>query len=139
LELGLKYTPYSHSFDGYYVGSNFAEDPKLTKEETNYVATSDNNCEVRKQQWYKLLDPRKGKVTATVAEQLLADSQLCAGALNAKVATAASVAKMQVWARMGLTNGRDYIPDASMKGNSITGKYAKSLMAQPWSLFPPMP
>lgn len=137
LELGLKNMVYSHESDGYYVGSNFAEDPKLTKEETNYVATPDNNCEVRKQTWYTLLDGAKGKVDYLLAEQFLGDGKLCAGALNAKVATADSLKTMSIWARMGRTGGEDYPIDTFFNAGSPLKPFAHKLKGQKWSVFPP--
>ena len=137
LELGLKNTPYSHSSDGYYVGSNFAEDPKLTREETNYVATPDNNCEMRKVQWMKLIDPAKGKIGKDHAMQFLADPLLCGGALNAKVATADSVKHMQFWGRMGRTGGEDYHVETFFSANDLRHPFAKVLPGQSWTLLPP--
>jgi heat shock protein HspQ len=137
LELGLKNAIYSHKADGYYVGSNFAEDPKLTKEETNYVASPGNNCEVRKETWYHLLDAEKGKVDYRLAENFLANGQLCAGALNAKVATADSIAKMEFWARMGFPTGRTLDIPAMVGPNSPVTPYAHVLKGEKWAKFPP--
>ncbi|MGC5341020.1 hypothetical protein ACPXBC_31150, partial [Escherichia coli] len=65
LELGLKNVIFHRSTDGYYVGSNFAEDPKFNHEEAKaYVPSATNNCEMRRQRWQQHLNEDKGKVDA---------------------------------------------------------------------------
>lgn len=126
LELGLKNVIFHRSTDGYYVGSNFAEDPKFNHEEAKaYVPSATNNCEMRRQRWQQHLNEDKGKVDAERAKAYLGDaynesskkpdgggSALCGksgfgGALNAKAADATMIERFQFWARAGVPDGTD--------------------------------
>lgn len=74
LELGLKHTPLWRSKDGYFVSSNFARDPQLIKDETNFdpdnKTTSPN---ARHTRWEELMQQNKGKIDVKLAQQFLAD------------------------------------------------------------------
>jgi hypothetical protein len=74
LELGLKNTPLWRSKDGYFVSSNFARDPQLIKDETDFDphngSTSPNARHVR---WEELMTQNKGKIDVTMAQQFLSD------------------------------------------------------------------
>ncbi len=73
-ELGLKHSRVWKSTDGYFVGSNFASDPEVLKEETTFnsanLAASANARHVR---WDDLMAVNKGKIDTTMAETFLAD------------------------------------------------------------------
>jgi hypothetical protein len=74
LELGLKNVILKRSKDGYFVGSNFAADPKLTKEETdddvNDKSRSENARHIR---WIELMDQNKGKIDVALGQKFLSD------------------------------------------------------------------
>jgi len=74
LELGLKHTPLWRSKDGYFVSSNFARDPQLIKDETDFdphnESTSPNARHVR---WEGLMKQNKGKIDVAMAQQFLSD------------------------------------------------------------------
>jgi len=74
LELGLKNTPLWRSKDGYFVSSNFARDPQLIKEETDFdpdnLSTSPNARHLR---WEELIKQTKGKIDVAMAQQFLSD------------------------------------------------------------------
>jgi len=75
LELGLKHTRLWRTKDGYFVGSNFASDPALIKDEAssfdpNDKSTSPNARHVR---WEQLMAQYKGKIDATLAERFISD------------------------------------------------------------------
>jgi len=75
LELGLKHTRLWRTKDGYFVGSNFASDPALIKDEAssfdpNDKSTSPNARHVR---WEQLMAQNKGKIDVKAAEQFLSD------------------------------------------------------------------
>src|SRR5581483_9161172 len=74
LELGLKNTPLLRTRDGFFVGSNFAADPKLTKEETQFdpndKGASDN---ARHARWLALMAQYKGKIDVAAGEKFLSD------------------------------------------------------------------
>jgi hypothetical protein len=73
-ELGLKDYRVWHSRDGYFVGSNFSSDPKLTKEETTFnpddPETSPNARHIR---WDELMKQNKGQIDVQLAQQFEAD------------------------------------------------------------------
>ena len=65
LELGLKNHPSWRTKDGYFIGSNFASDPKLIAEETAFNAQdASQSVFVRKARWEKLMAEYKGKINA---------------------------------------------------------------------------
>jgi hypothetical protein len=74
LELGLKNTPLLRTNDGFFVGSNFAADPKLTKEETSFDPSDRNKSEnARHERWLQLMRQYKGKIDVAAGEKFLAD------------------------------------------------------------------
>ncbi|MDR3736956.1 MAG: C45 family autoproteolytic acyltransferase/hydrolase [Acidobacteriaceae bacterium] len=77
LELGLKNTPLWRSRDGYFIGSNFARDPALIKEETDgfdptNLASSPN---ARRVTWEDKMAQFKGKIDIELGEKFLADHE----------------------------------------------------------------
>jgi hypothetical protein len=70
LELGLKNVTLERTTDGYFVGSNFPINPKLTDEETafnpNDPASSEN---ARHARWDQLMAENKGKIDVAAAER----------------------------------------------------------------------
>jgi len=73
-ELGLKHSKVWRTRDGYFVGSNFASDPDVLKDETTFdvtnLAASANARHVR---WDELMAANMGKIDTTLAEGFLAD------------------------------------------------------------------
>jgi hypothetical protein len=73
-ELGLKHRKVWRTKDGYFVGSNFASDPAVLKDETTFdvtnLAASANARHVR---WDELMAANMGKIDTTLAEGFLAD------------------------------------------------------------------
>jgi len=73
-ELGLKHYRLWRTRDGYFVGSNFARDPKVIAEETTFdphnLATSPN---ARHTRWEELMRKYKGKIDVALAERFEAD------------------------------------------------------------------
>jgi Phospholipase B len=73
-ELGLKHHNLWRSKDGYYVGSNFASDPELIRDEApfdlNDMSKSQN---ARRARWEQLMAENKGKIDVDMAEKFLAD------------------------------------------------------------------
>jgi hypothetical protein len=74
LELGLKNVTLERKKDGYFVGSNFPIDEKLTREETafdpNDLSLSANARHVR---WNQLMAENKGKIDLTSAKRFEGD------------------------------------------------------------------
>ena len=63
LELGLKNVMLQRTRDGYFVGSNFPNDPKLIKEETDFDPNDKSNSEnARHARWLTLMEQNKGKI-----------------------------------------------------------------------------
>jgi hypothetical protein len=74
LELGLKNTPVWRKKDGYFISSNFAQDPKVLEEETTFDAkdmTSSPNA--RRARWEQLMGENKGKIDVNMAQKFIGD------------------------------------------------------------------
>jgi hypothetical protein len=74
LELGLKNVTLLRSKDGYFIGSNFPQDPKLAKEETDFDLTDKSLSQnARRIRWNELIEGNKGKIDVAMGEKFLAD------------------------------------------------------------------
>jgi len=74
LELGLKNHPSWRTNDGYFIGSNFASDPKLIAEETSFDAKdASQSVFVRKARWEKLMEEYRGKIDAVTGKNFEED------------------------------------------------------------------
>jgi hypothetical protein len=74
LELGLKQVAFEKKTDGYFIGSNVAEDLKVLRLETDGNEVSIHNSSVaRRVRWKQLMAEKKGKIDANAAKKLLAD------------------------------------------------------------------
>jgi len=74
LELGLKNVNVERTKDGYFVGSNFPINEKMTREETDFpVGVLSNSANARHVRWDQLMNENKGKIDVAEAEKFLAD------------------------------------------------------------------
>ena len=74
LELGLKNVTLDRKTDGYFVGSNFPINPKLTAEETDFPVNDPGvSANARRRRWEQLMIENKGRIDVKLAEQFLAD------------------------------------------------------------------
>ena len=74
LELGLKQVAFEKKRDGYFAGSNIAEDPKLLRFETSADETDIRASSVaRRVRWKQLLDRRAAKIDLKTAQKFEAD------------------------------------------------------------------
>lgn len=74
LELGLKYVGFEKKRDGYFVGSNLAEDMKILRFETASHETDIRTSDVaRRVRWKQLMSEYKGKIDADDAKKFEAD------------------------------------------------------------------
>ncbi|HUI54221.1 MAG TPA: C45 family peptidase [Bryobacteraceae bacterium] len=74
LELGLKNVALQRTRDGFFVGSNFPNDPKLIKEETDFDPADKSKSEnARHARWLTLMEQYKGKIDVAAGEKFLAD------------------------------------------------------------------
>jgi hypothetical protein len=74
LELGLKYVGYEKKKDGYFIGSNVAEDLKILRMETKSNETNIKQSSVaRRARWKQLMKEYAGKINVDIAEKLEAD------------------------------------------------------------------
>ena len=74
LELGLKNVVLQRTRDGFFVGSNFPNDPKLIKEETDFDANDKSRSEnARHARWLTLMEQNKGKIDVAAGERFLSD------------------------------------------------------------------
>src|SRR5205085_5800669 len=73
-ELGLKNHRVWRTKDGYFVGSNFPSDPKLTKEETTFdLNDKGSSPNARHVRWEQLMAQYKGQIDTALAEKFLSD------------------------------------------------------------------
>jgi hypothetical protein len=74
LELGLKYIGFESTKDGYFAGSNVAENRALLRLETERSETDiRKSAAARRVRWKQLLPGNRGHITAELAERFLAD------------------------------------------------------------------
>jgi len=74
LELGLKNYRVWRTFDGYYVGSNIALDPKVRAEETEFdYEKRDSSPYARRSRWLQLMNRYYGQIDVDLAKKFLAD------------------------------------------------------------------
>jgi hypothetical protein len=74
LELGLKYVGFEKKKDGYFVGSNVAEDIKILRFETKSSELDIRYSSVaRRVRWKQLMKENAGKINIDLAEKLEAD------------------------------------------------------------------
>jgi hypothetical protein len=70
LELGLKHTGFERTTDGFYAGSNVAEDVKILRHETNARETDIRNSDVaRRVRWKQLMKEHRGRITLELAKR----------------------------------------------------------------------
>lgn len=73
LELGLKNMTFQTTKDGFYVGANFPQNPKLIAEECDPQQWPAKVCIDRHTRWLKLMEENKGKIDLAHAEAFVAD------------------------------------------------------------------
>ncbi len=74
LELGLKNVTLDRTKDGYFVGSNFPINPKLTAEETEFPANDPNTPnQVRHRRWDQLMAENKGNIDVETGKKFETD------------------------------------------------------------------
>jgi hypothetical protein len=74
LELGLKHIGFEKKRDGFFTGSNVAEDPKILRLETSADETDIRSSSVaRRVRWKQLLQENAGKVNLALAKKFEAD------------------------------------------------------------------
>ncbi|MBI1841585.1 MAG: hypothetical protein HYR88_12130 [Verrucomicrobia bacterium] len=74
LELGLKYVGFERTRDGFFIGSNVAEDPKILRFETSAHETDIRASSVaRRVRWKQLMRESKGKIDLSRAKAFEAD------------------------------------------------------------------
>src|SRR6266404_3767428 len=74
LELGLKNVTLQRTKDGYFVGSNFPVDEKLTAEETEFdTKDMGQSATARRIRWEQLMEENKGRIDVAAGQRFLAD------------------------------------------------------------------
>jgi len=73
-ELGLKHWKVWRTLDGYFVGSNWARDPQVLKDETDFDSNDmSSSPNARRVRWEELMAQYKGRIDVKLAEQFLGD------------------------------------------------------------------
>jgi hypothetical protein len=74
LELGLKYVAFERKKDGFFIGSNVAEDLRILRFETTKDETNIKNSSIaRRVRWKQLMKENRGKINLKLAEAFEAD------------------------------------------------------------------
>ncbi len=74
LELGLKYVGFERTMNGYFTGSNVAEDLRILRRETDTKELDIRNADIaRRVRWKQLMKQYKGMITVEHGKQFLAD------------------------------------------------------------------
>ena len=162
LELGLKNVNFKRTKDGYFVGANFPEDPKLIKEEVTWFNPNprQNGCMARKARWEFLMTEHRGEIDANLARLFLADtynqitgkkgasdSTLCGrmdsqgalhGATNSKVSTTDLAKNMSLYGRMGISDGSEFkaaeFYERFPRQRAKNEPWLKDMPSRPWVL-----
>jgi hypothetical protein len=149
LELGFKHVTWKTTKDGYFAGANFPENPEMIREDIPEwdPDPKTNDCERRRLRWQQVVEQNKGKITAELAREFLADTvdaitgqkrisggTLCGfspyhGAVNAKTIDTALAKDLSFWARMGF-------PDGVTRRTAFQGRpNGRAIPPQPWTKF----
>ena len=74
LELGLKNVTLRRSKNGYFLGSNFPVNHKLTREETDFNPNDPSmSANARRVRWLQLMDEYKGQIDIAAGQKFLSD------------------------------------------------------------------
>ena len=75
LELGLKHVTLQRTKDGYFIGSNFPENPELIRDEATEFPIRDASisANARRIRWTQLMKENKGQIDVASAQRFLAD------------------------------------------------------------------
>jgi hypothetical protein len=73
--MGLKYIGFEHTNDGYFVGCNIAEDPRILRLETTAKDTDIRDSSVaRRVRWKQLMTENAGKIDVEIGEKMEGDT-----------------------------------------------------------------
>ncbi len=154
LELALRNVVFSRSKQGWYSGSNIAEDAKVLREDAPGYNPLDvnNGCETRRRRWAELLTQNAGRIDASMARAFMGDvvdqrngqvgatgHTLCGrgdlgegaqahGATNAKVTTAAMAANLSFWAIAGFPDQSSFSAQEWLEGKGKNDAWMKGML-----------
>ncbi len=154
LELALRNVVFSRSKQGWYSGSNIAEDAKVLREDAPGYNPNDpnNGCETRRKRWAELLTQNAGKVDAMMAKAFMGDvidqrtgkvgasgHTLCGradigdgtqlhGATNAKVTTAAMASRLSFWAIASFPDHSSFSAEEWFAGKGTKDAWMKGML-----------
>lgn len=130
LELGLKYVGFERTKDGYFIGSNIAENLHILRLETNYTIHTEADIRLssvaRRVRWKQLMKANAGKIDLALAEQMEADcADACVPGQTAKgrgLAGHDELDSQPAWA-----GDAPYEPDGSFDAKVVDSRMAKSM------------
>src|SRR5580704_1655389 len=130
-ELGLKDHSVWKTKDGYFVGSNFPSDPKLTKEETTFdTHDKKSSANARHTRWDQLMQEYKGKIDVASAQKFLGDHTDVI--LNKQIADERTLCGHTDASTRGIPQ---WSWGANYPGGAVQGKAMDSHMAESLSFF----
>ncbi len=126
LELGLKYSGFERTKDGYFVGSNVAENLNILRFETRDNETNIKNSSVaRRVRWKQLMKQNAGKIDLKLAETFEADHyDTYLNKVNPGGRTLCGHGEID---SQLIDNGVPYSPDGTLDGKVVDAKMAKQM------------
>ena len=126
LELGLKYVGFERKKDGYFIGSNVAEDLNIlrfetTKDETN-IKTS---AVARRVRWKQLMKANTGRINVKLAEKFEADHYDTY--LGKTIPGSRSLCGHWEFDSQIFGNDTPYTPDGTLDGKVVDANMAKAM------------
>jgi hypothetical protein len=126
LELGLKQIGFEKKNDGYFTGSNIAEDVNLLRLETKTEDTNIKNSNIaRRVRWKQLMKEYKGKINLTLAKKFESDhydTYLLKNDFSSRALCAHFDADPMYYAQ-----GTPYEPGGTIDGKVINAAMAKQM------------
>ncbi|MBI4165732.1 MAG: peptidase C45 [Acidobacteria bacterium] len=127
-ELGLKHYGLEKTKDGYFVGSNFASDPKVLAEETDFDPMNPElSPNGRRARWLQLMEENKGRIDAAMAERFLGDHY--DSYLKKEIPNERSLCGHLDLSARGETvwDSPPYSPDGAVQGKVMDARMAEAL------------
>jgi len=128
LELGLKNVMFKRAKDGYFVGSNFPQNPKMIAEECDPQQWPSKVCIDRHTRWTTLMSENKGKIDLGRAEAFISDHyDEVLGKDGASATTLCGHADLDTRKGIGGLVIPDFDPFGASQGKATTAKLADGM------------
>jgi Phospholipase B len=128
LEMGLKYIGFERTKDGYFVGSNIAEDPHILRMETSTRDDDIRNSSVaRRLRWKQLMKDNRGQIDVELAKKMEGDCyDVCLNKENPGSRTLSGHSELDP-ELLTPTGGVPFQPSGSFDAKVVDTRMAKSM------------